>query len=84
MSICHFCGSVDFSGKIFNGAFNARQGSDFKRTGLAAYQLYIYSAVKQLDIHGIQSLFLLYDNIKNTAPDNIYKEATCKCNYLVL
>lgn len=27
---------------------------------------------------------IVYDNIKNTVPDIIYKETACKCNYLVL
>lgn len=32
----------------------------------------------------LKDMQILYDNIKNTAPDNIYKETACKCNYLVL
>ena len=49
---------------------------------------YVHSLVSK-DNKTTACLFLkdmqkLYDNIKNTAPDNIYKEATCKCNYLVL
>lgn len=34
--------------------------------------------------HFLKDMQILYDNIKNTAPDNIYKETACKCNYLVL
>ncbi len=32
----------------------------------------------------LKDMQILYDNIKNTAPDNIYKGTACKCNYLVL
>lgn len=49
---------------------------------------YVHSLVSK-DNKMTACLFLkdmqkLYDNIKNTAPDNIYKESACKCNYLVL
>lgn len=27
---------------------------------------------------------IVYDNIKNTVPDIIYKETACECNYLEL